>query len=151
MEGAVCGKRSVALSYAYSSRNHDPAIIRGASLMSVRLIKYFHANWTPGVDLYTINVPLEGIGKPETKILYTHILPNRWVMGSSFEEVEDDEDDILDPGEREAEIRGDLERHEHKHVGLKHKKFIWAPNFADAARSVEEVCALFIIKPGRLG
>jgi len=142
MEGAICGKRSIALSYAFFNRNHDPAIIRGASLMSVRLIKHFHANWTPGVDLYTINVPLlEGIGKPETKILYTHILQNRWVLGSSFEETEND-DDRLDPGEREAEIRGDVGEHEHNHVGLKHKKFIWAPNFADVSRSVEEVCAL---------
>ncbi|CAZ83136.1 unnamed protein product [Tuber melanosporum] len=139
MEGALCGKRSVALSYAFFNRNHDPVIIRSASLMSVRLIKYLHANWTPGVDLYAINVPLlEGIDKPERKILYTHILQNRWVTGCSFEELEDDEADKSDTGRREAEIRGDVGEHEHKHLALKHKKFIWAPKFADIHRSVEE-------------
>ncbi|PWW73916.1 TTL-domain-containing protein [Tuber magnatum] len=140
MEGAVCGKHSIALSHDYHDEDHGPAIICGASRMSVRLIKYFHANWTPGVDLYTINVLLlEGMDKPETKILYTHILQNHWAMGSSFEETEDGEDGKLDTGERDAEIRGDAGgKHQHKHVGWKHKKFLWVPKFADVDRSIEE-------------
>lgn len=143
MEGAVCGRRSIALSYAFNNRNHDPDIIRGASLMSVRLIKYLHEHWTPGVDLFSINVPLiEGINDPTTKVLYTNILQNYWTMGSSFEEV--DAQDELSPDEREMEIRegeeivGDMEKVQL--LGLKHKKFMWAPKFADVHRSVDEVC-----------
>jgi tubulin---tyrosine ligase len=144
MEGAVCGKKSIALSYAFFNRDHDPKIIRGASLISVRLIKYLFENWTPGVDLYTINVPLlEGIDSEKTKIIYTDILQNYWQMGSSFEETVDDEPEDLDTEEREAEIRegGDRKEHKHEHTGLKHKKFIWSPKFADVHRSVDEVCA----------
>lgn len=141
MEGAVCRKRSIALSYAFFDRNHDPNTIRGASLLSVKLIKYLHDNWSPGVDLYSINVPVkEGVNSPETKIIYTDVLANHW-MSSSFDEVEDDESSELDPGEREAEIREGVvpDAHQHGRRGLKHKKFIWAPKFAEIHRFVDQV------------
>lgn len=146
MEGAVCGRRSIALSYAFHNRNHDPDIIRGASLMSVRLIKYLHENWTLGVDLFSINVPLiDGINGPTTKVLYTNVLQNYWTMGSSFEEV--DTQDEVSPDEREMKIReggegiGEVEKG--SSLGLKHKKFVWAPKFADVYRSVDEVCGFY--------
>lgn len=143
MEGAVCGKHSIALSYAFHNRNHDPDIIRGASLMSVRLVKYLHENWTPGVDLFSINIPLiEGINDPTTKVLYTNVLQNYWTMGSSFEEVV--VEDEISPDEREMEIRegdGGVGRMKKGLApGLRHKKFIWTPKFTDVYRSVDEVC-----------
>ncbi|KAH0604300.1 uncharacterized protein H6S33_006677 [Morchella sextelata] len=140
MEGAVCGVKSVALSYAFFDRNHDPAVIKGASEISVRVVKYLYENWAEGVDLYTVNVPLIlGVDGEGTKILYTNILQNYWTMGSSFEEVE--ANDELDPDEREMQIREGGERGEGadlKVVGLKHKTFQWAPKFADVYKSVEE-------------
>lgn len=146
MEGAVCGRRSVALSYAFQSRNHDPVIIRGASAMAMRVVKYLYDNWAPGVDLYSVNIPLlEGIDGPGTKVLYTNILQNYWTMGSSFAEVE--VEDEVNPDEREMEIRegeeGAGKSEVGRTVGLRHKKFVWAPKFADVHRSVDEVCELY--------
>lgn len=141
MEGAVCGRKSIALSYGFHNRNHDPVIIRGASLISVRLVKYLYENWAPGVDLYSVNVPLiEGINEPGTKVLYTNILQNYWTLGSSFEEVEVEDEVNADMREMEIREKGEGEGGEMlgKTLGLKHKKFMWAPKFADIHRSVDE-------------
>ncbi|EPS29764.1 hypothetical protein PDE_04714 [Penicillium oxalicum 114-2] len=147
MEGAVCGKRSIALSYAFSSRNHDPVIIAEASEHSVKVIEYLCANWVEGVDLYSVNVPLEP-GVSKNKVLYTEMLENKWTSGSCFQvadpstdgEPELEEQRLRDEGEMtgnqpKADIPAD------KAVGkprIKHKHFKWAPSFQDVYRSVEE-------------
>jgi len=146
MEGAVCGKKAIALSYAFDSREHDPEIIAAASNLSMRLIEKLYNEWPEDVHLYSINVPLrEGVA--DTKIVYTDMLQNSWKHGSSFEEVpvEDDDDD---PAEREKEIRegqgadgetaeeanGDAGRQVSKR---QRKKYKWAPKFADVRESVK--------------
>lgn len=140
LEAAVCGKPAIALSYAFNTRNHDPIVIKGASLVSVRIVEYLHKNWTKGVDLYTVNVPLiEGIDGPDTKTMYTNMLQNYWT-GSSFEPV--DAEDDLSPEESEAQIREDGENWEEnrgRKVGVRHVKFKWAPKFQDVYGSVETV------------
>ncbi|KAI5800969.1 survival protein sure-like phosphatase/nucleotidase [Pyronema domesticum] len=141
MEAAVCGKRAIALSYAFFNRNHDPEIIKAASTASVRIVEYLSKNWKEGTDLYSVNVPLlEGVDKPETKCLYTHMLQNYWSSGSSFEPV--DAEDELSPEQREAEIRegegeGD-QKQEGERKGLRHVKFKWDPKFTDVYESVEK-------------
>ncbi|THC98982.1 hypothetical protein EYZ11_001533 [Aspergillus tanneri] len=147
MEGAACGKRSIALSYAFSSRDHDPVVIAEASRHSVRLIEYLTQNWAEGVDLYTVNVPLEP-GVSQNRILYTQMLDNRWTSGSCFRAVDAAVPDI-DPEVREHELRHQGEKFGVKPVGdvgasnarksrIQHKHFQWAPNFSDVYRSVEE-------------
>jgi tubulin--tyrosine ligase len=139
MEASICGKRAIALSYAFLSRNHDPVVIKGASLMSVKIVEHLAKNWTEGVDLYSVNVPLiEGIDGDDTKVLYTHMLQNYWETGSSFEEMEVDE--VLSPEESEAEIREGVHgEKEGRKVGYGHKKFRWAPRFGGVFASVERV------------
>lgn len=148
MEGAVCGKRSIALSYAFSSRNHDPVIIAEASKHSVKVIEYLCANWTEGVDLYSVNVPLEP-GVSQNKVLYTAMLENKWTSGSCFEPADpatgDDpelqEQRLRDQGEMTGKKPDPTESTTDKPVGqprIKHKHFKWAPNFQDVYRSVEE-------------
>ncbi|KAI0999222.1 putative tubulin--tyrosine ligase [Podosphaera aphanis] len=133
LEGAVCKRRSIALSYAFFSRNHDPTIIAGAVNLSVRLIEFLHKNWNASVDLYSINIPLiENVG--EKKIYWTNILQNYWVEGSCFEEVKDDEKkskDIIisDLESTEAKDESNITRHQHK-------LFKWAPRFTDVYQSV---------------
>jgi 5'/3'-nucleotidase SurE len=147
MEGAACGKRSIALSYAFSSRNHDPVIIAEASRHSVRVIEYLAKNWDKGVDLYTVNVPLEP-GVSESKVMYTDMLDNRWSSGSCFDAV-DAEVPVQHPDQREQTLRDQEEKLEAdpsaevnagsgKRSRIKHKHFIWAPKFTDVYRSVEE-------------
>jgi tubulin--tyrosine ligase len=143
MEAAVCGKRAIALSYAFHNRNHDPIIIKGASKVSVRIVEHLHQNWAEGVDLFSVNVPLiEGIDGPDAKILYTNMLQNYWSSGSSFEPV--DAEDDLGPEESEAQIREQGEQgDEGERKGVRHLKFKWAPKFSDVYGSVETVGSLF--------
>ncbi|KAL2810680.1 survival protein sure-like phosphatase/nucleotidase [Aspergillus granulosus] len=147
MEGAACGKRSIALSYAFSSRNHDPVIIAEASRHSVRVIEHLAKNWDAGVDLYTVNVPLEP-GVSENKVMYTDMLDNRWSSGSCFDAVDAEvpvqppdqmEQTLRDQEERlEASSNADVSAGSGKRSRIKHKHFIWAPKFTDVYRSVEE-------------
>lgn len=137
LEAAVCGRPAIALSFAFNTRNHDPIVIRGAALVSVRITEHLTKNWTPGVDLYTVNVPLiEGIDGPDTKIMYTHMLQNYWT-GSSFEPVNAEDD--LTAEESEAHTREDEENWGEKHREVRrHYKFKWAPKFQDVYESVEK-------------
>lgn len=139
MEAAVCGKRAIALSYAFHNRNHDPVVIKGASKASVKIVEHLHQNWAEDVDLFSVNVPLiEGIDGPDTKILYTPMLQNYWSSGSSFEPV--DAEDDLGPEESEHKIREEGEHgdDESEKKGIRHLKFKWAPNFQDVYGSVEK-------------
>ncbi|KAL4873420.1 hypothetical protein BDV12DRAFT_192402 [Aspergillus spectabilis] len=147
MEGAACGKRSIALSYAFSSRNHDPVIIAEASRHSVRVVEHLAKNWDEGVDLYTVNVPLEP-GVSQSKVMYTQMLDNRWSSGSCFDAV-DAEVPVENPDQREQTLRDQEEKLEEdptanvsvdtgKKSRIPHKHFIWAPKFTDVYRSVEE-------------
>jgi 5'/3'-nucleotidase SurE len=143
MEGAVCGKHSVALSYAFSSRNHDPVVIAEASRHSVKLIEYLCANWADGVDLYSVNVPLEP-GVSQNKILYTDMLINKWSSGSCFQVSDPAIADDPDLDEQRLRIASETTGktpdiiNKPNHPRFQHKHFKWAPSLQDVYRSVEE-------------
>lgn len=138
MEAAVCRKKAIALSFAFYSREHMPALIAGACRHSVRLVEHLYKNWDDDVDLYSCNVPL--IADIETsKIMYTHALQNYWTSGSSFQEIEATGDE--DPQAREKEIRESGESAnptpKEQKAGHKHRHFKWAPNFGDIQKSID--------------
>lgn len=143
MEGASCGKRSIALSYAFRSRNHDPVIIAEASRHSVRLIEYLCANWADDVHLYTVNVPLEA-GVSQSKVVYADMLDNRWTSGSCFKAV--DAGVVENPESQERRLREQGEKSgsnppvpvSGKRPQIQHKHFQWSPDLSDVFRSVEE-------------
>lgn len=83
MEGALCGVKSIGLSYAFETREHDPKQIAEASKVSVKLAKYLYENWDPDTQLYSVNVPIYQKNLAEAKIVYVPILQNQW--GSAFE------------------------------------------------------------------
>ncbi|KAI9792814.1 MAG: hypothetical protein M1816_001546 [Peltula sp. TS41687] len=141
LEAAVCQKKAVALSYAFFSRVHDPEIIASASRISVRLIEHLCRNWNQDVAVYSVNVPLV-LDVDQGKILYTNMLQNHWTSGSSFREIEADDEEDENPEEHEQHIRQN-ERHmesnntassEARHT---HKHFKWTPMFTDVYESVE--------------
>ncbi|KAI1633492.1 survival protein sure-like phosphatase/nucleotidase [Biscogniauxia mediterranea] len=163
LEAAVCRKKSVALSYAFFTRNHDPSIIGAASRHSVRVIERLYAQWPSdnSVDLYSVNVPLvEGVETRKT--LYTAMLQNYWGNaedgGACFEEVEgsvgdedeeeerirEDEEATATPaGEGDlsngtAKAAADKKKREKDNAYLRHRHFKWAPRFADVYKSVED-------------
>lgn len=138
MEGAVNGKKSIALSYAFDSREHDIEIISEASKLSTKLIEKLVSEWPEDVHLYSINVPLKK-GVTSTKILYTEMLQNQWISGSSFDELPEDATDGH-PNQEEREIReqGDLNGNDTSKAGRRnHCTYKWAPKFADVRQAVE--------------
>ncbi|KAG9204211.1 hypothetical protein G6514_001283 [Epicoccum nigrum] len=161
MEAAVCGFKSIALSYAFFDRNHDAAIISGASDLSAKLIQHLYDNWDANTHLYTVNVPLvEGVGS--RKILWTNMLQNTWKSGSCFQVVEVPSEADDSPADIENQIRKQEEKHAKKelrsnnnllpdskngsgtatpsgqpHMRYTHKHFKWAPQFKDVYESVE--------------
>ena len=137
MEAAVCRRKAIALSFAFYSRNHDPELIARSCRHSVRLVDHLYENWDSNVDLYSCNVPVIA-GVEENKVMYTHALQNYWTSGSSFEEVEGDED-VEDPQAREKDIREGSEQADStgKQTRQKHRHFKWAPKFGDIQKSID--------------
>ena len=145
MEAAVCRKRAIALSFAFSSRDHKPELIAGACKHSIKLIDYLAANWGKDVDLYSINVPVDkDVGT--SKVMYTNALQNYWTTGSSFEEIDAESD--ADPQQQEKDIRETGEGNRDRSVladgfdakhpkSSKHKWFKWAPKFGDVQKSID--------------
>ena len=139
MEGAVNGKKSIAISYAFDSREHDIDVLNEASKLSTKLIEKFINEWPEDVHLYSINVPLKK-GVTDTKIMYTEMLQNTWLSGSSFDELPEEAVN-RDPNKEEAEIRQHEEMNgdEKRKVGMRnHCTYKWAPKFADVKKAVEE-------------
>ncbi|KAF2029200.1 tubulin-tyrosine ligase family protein [Setomelanomma holmii] len=161
MEAAVCGVKSIALSYAFFDRNHDATIISDASELSAKLIQYLYDNWDSNTHLYTVNVPLvEKVG--DRKILWTNMLQNKWRSGSCFQVVEVPSEADDTPSDIESQIRKQEEKFGKKelrdnsqvlkdggasgtetptdqpHMRYTHKHFKWAPSFKDVYESVEE-------------
>ena len=136
LEAAVCQKKAIALSFAFYSREHDPELIAGACRQSVKLIEHLYDNWGSDVDFYSCNVPLVA-GIENNKVMYTHTLQNYWTSGSSFEEIEAEDDE--DPEAREKIIRetGEGAASNEKPTRHKHRHFKWAPKFADIQRSID--------------
>ncbi|KAJ6788107.1 hypothetical protein PWT90_05060 [Aphanocladium album] len=142
LEAAACKVRSIAVSFAFFSRNHDPVIIEAACRQSIKVIDGLCKQWpTDGsVDLYSVNVPL--VESVDTRKTYlTKMLQNYWQAGGCFEEIDDPS--TVDPQEEEARIRQDGEAKapeggEKACAGHKHKHFKWAPRFTDVYTSVEQ-------------
>ncbi|KAL9083695.1 MAG: hypothetical protein Q9165_008423 [Trypethelium subeluteriae] len=151
LEAAVCGRRAIALSYAFFDRENKPEVIREASRHSVRLVEKLMGEeagrYWEKAHLYSVNVPLvEGVaGK---KVLWTEMLQNWWRSGSCFQEVEVPEEEDEGPVEREEQLRRqevgeEADAHaeatrEEKHIRHTHKHFRWAPQFKDVHESVEK-------------
>ena len=148
LEAAACGRRAVALSFAFFSRNHDPVIIDGACRHSVRVIEALYKQWPQdrSVDLYTVNVPLvEGVEGHKT--VWTEMLQNYWTGGSCFQEVEgsigdeeEEEERIREGalGEVSVSAKSGKDAKSGAVPGHTHKHFKWAPRFGDVYKSVED-------------
>ena len=146
-----CGFKSIALSYAYKTTNHNWDIVNSATDISVRLIEHLYKNWPENesvVDVYSINVPLEEI-IANAKVLYTNILQNQWLSGSCFNEISE-QDELKDAERREVEIRkqeGKASASEDIQESTTASKsstssngkrtFKWAPKFADVYKTVD--------------
>ncbi|KAF5634331.1 tubulin-tyrosine ligase [Fusarium sp. NRRL 25303] len=142
LEAAVCQKKSIALSFAFFTRNHDPVIIEAACRRSVKVIETLYNQWpTDGsADLYSVNVPLvEGL--ENNKAIWTNVLQNYWREGGCFQEIEGEAGDENEEEERIREgVGGEVDDAARpiSRKGHTHKHFKWAPKFTDVYKSVEE-------------
>ncbi|KAG6040066.1 hypothetical protein E4U41_001485 [Claviceps citrina] len=138
LEAAVCRRKAIALSFAFFTRDHVPAIIEAACRHSVRVLEALYKQWPAdgSADLYSVNVPLvEGVEHHKT--LWSDMLQNYWKEGSCFEEVEGA---AGDPDEEEERIRaGEVGSGAGAETSKdrRHKHFKWAPRLADVYQSVE--------------
>ncbi|KAK5174248.1 putative tubulin--tyrosine ligase pby1 [Saxophila tyrrhenica] len=84
LEGALCGKRSISLSFG--SKDPQPEAIVGAACdRAVSLIEMLYRRWDPEVELYNINIPMiETIDK--CPAVFTVPCPTYWSRGSLFAE-----------------------------------------------------------------
>lgn len=88
MEAALCGRRAIALSFAFTNEEED--MVSAAALLSLRLIRHLYDNWPTAVDVYNVNIPLPKADQ-DLKMLYTTALNNRWQSPSFYLDAEDDE------------------------------------------------------------
>lgn len=84
LEGAICGKKSISLSFG--SKEPQPAdIIKNACRRAVQIAESLYARWNPAVELYNINVPMTA-SADTCPAVFT--IPSRsyWSKASLFEE-----------------------------------------------------------------
>lgn len=133
LEAAVCGVRAVALSFAFFTRQESEALVREASVHSVKILEKLCKDWKIPVpngdsrladgqrisaasmtpDLFTINVPLvENVSK--NPVRWTWMLDNKWPTGSLYKPVEESEDAAQKP-----------------------PSFTWSPTFTDMWKIVD--------------
>ncbi|KAK6349127.1 hypothetical protein TWF730_009883 [Orbilia blumenaviensis] len=143
LEAALSGAKSISVSYAYKTRDHDWGVVQEASDISAKIIENLYANWPTdsSVDIYSVNVPLEA-GVYHSKILFTHILQNTW--GGCYKAIQTNQEEE-DPGKLEKATRDGVSTPaeeggtEEATAKLMEKyRFKWAPRFIDVEKSAKE-------------
>ena len=86
LEAAQCGKKAIAISFA--SKDKEPTeTIEAACRVSARLVSHLSKNWSSGVELYAVNVPMLP-AVDTSKAEYTTSLPCYWTQSSLFQEID---------------------------------------------------------------
>lgn len=135
IEGALCGAKSIALSFAYEERKHTPADIREGTRISVKLVEHLYNNWDKEAQLYSINVPISASLSDETRILYTSILENTW--GANFEPWTAYEEREASGTPEVLDLEDDVAHHLHGEPRNKSLlQFRWAPDFQAVRDSI---------------
>jgi 5'/3'-nucleotidase SurE len=121
LEGAQCGKKAIAVSFA--SKDKVPQeTIDAACRISASLITHLAEKWTPGVELYAVNVPMI-CGIDNRKAVYTTSLPCYWTQSSLFQELGSRSGSSSSNCSNLTEERGPRE-------------FKWQPQLKDVERAV---------------
>lgn len=138
LEGALCGKRSISVSFG--SKDPQPAaLIHAACRRTVSLIDYLIANWRPAVELYNVNIPMvECVETCEAE--FTIPCRSYWKKGRLFSE--------------RPQENGYIEPHSSvlSHSSSK-RQFQWQPDLSDvaeAARQSQQGEDLFASANGRI-
>ena len=142
MESAICGYRTIGLSFAFFDRNNERDIVSESCSLAIKVCEWLakNANWAPS-RLYSVNVPVKrGVSKQRT--IWTKMLQNQWKHGACFEEMSGP-DRVDDPNTEEAKLRrqeienGDSGNANGGDSRWKTRHFKWAPRFKDVYDAVE--------------
>jgi tubulin---tyrosine ligase len=127
LEGALCGKRAVSLSFAFGDHlipgedgDHGAELIGIACKFSIRLIERLYEAWHPTVELYHVNVPLLSAPWDPPPVVWTTAVRSSLSSPSIFRPMKA----TLEPagiGEEDAML-----------------PMMWAPRFTDVKRSIEK-------------
>ncbi|KAI9893481.1 MAG: hypothetical protein M1814_006778 [Vezdaea aestivalis] len=140
-EAAVCGFRAIAISFAHTPGSDMADMdVSGSCRLSVNIVESLLARWEEGVDLYSVNVPIDPASSKD-QIFWTKMLGNKWSGGSCFQEVTESQEGLKEEGRpdlHENEIRkGVVIGQDSDQLSTGRKKFLWAPRFSDVYASVE--------------
>ena len=142
LEAAVCGYRSIALSFAFFDRKNETGIVAESCTQAVRVCEWLAKNATfEDGRLYSVNVPVKK-GVSTSKVVWTKMLQNQWKKGACFQEM-DDANSVDDPASEEAKIRRRESEADNPDAEVesgsnwRHRHFKWAPRFTDVYDSVE--------------
>ena len=122
LEGALCGKKSISLSFG--SKDPQPlATIAAACRRAVVLIERLYQGWNPAVELYNVNIPMiESVSS--CPAVFAVPSNSYWTKGSLFVEHE------VECG-ADCYVSGINKGHKSKRC------FKWSPEFSDIRRAVE--------------
>jgi 5'/3'-nucleotidase SurE len=131
MEAALCQKKAIALSFAFSkSEIHSQDTISATSRVAVGIIDHLYHHWDQGVELYNVNVP--PVHDDQTpKAYYTTPLRNYWQSPSFYERVDSSDK----PDTNHSELQSDLTPERPAEENLPY--FQWAPVKTDVQHSIE--------------
>ena len=122
LEGALCGKRSIALSFGSKDPQPD-AVIEAACVRAVKFVEWLCANWDPAVEVYNINVPMiEAVSN--CPVVFTTPTRSYWSKGSLFVKESDTSS--------ATEERGDSD------LAGRKRSFRWHPDLSDINKAAME-------------
>lgn len=149
LESAVCGYRSIALSFAFDDRTNAVDVVAESCRHAVRVCEWLarNASFEQG-RLYSVNVPVKA-GVSARRVAWTRMLQNQWKKGACFQEVESGEmiggPDVEEARTRRRESDGDdAEAAANGDAAVsgssawKRRHFKWAPRFTDVYESIEK-------------
>lgn len=142
LEATVCGRRAIALSFAFFDRRNLPDVVAESCSQGVRVCEWLakNAEWEDG-RLFTVNVPLQK-GCMEKKVVWTKMLQNEWKKGACFQELPAAVN-VDDASTAEAKLRRQESKGESGSVTpaessqWQNRHFKWAPRFTDVYESVQ--------------
>ena len=122
LEAALCGKRSISLSFG--SKDAQPHTrISAACERSVRIIEQLNGSWDHQVEVYNVNLPMID-DVLHCKAVFTQPTRSRWSKGSLFARISE-----------EPAANGDARQH--KEECQDRTMFRWQPELSDVQRAAE--------------
>jgi 5'/3'-nucleotidase SurE len=115
LEAALCGKRSIAVSFGSKEPQPLP-LIKEACTRTISIIEHICRCWEPEVDLYNLNIPMVNNVK-DCAVKITSPTKSHWTKRSLFQNISSTNGDKTERG--------------------RHCEFRWMPELSDIKKSAD--------------